>query len=242
MASMNVSELLYVCWTEESSTVFRVTFDEDMLSRIFQQAVVLYSPDEPKRPTRLSLESKDIKEILVDYREKNCEFLCEISSMKGTKLGCSYVIDESPYIYPVCNLDTKDDSEDFDDISNSVKSCIMDAFQVCRKKATEVLVWILADTNRIFSKGIPYSLPVAYAMKGYSLGTQVMRDMHEHVLQACHEKKLQVIASCFDGQWAKLRTRDKKGKPLTLMQLQRDVYEEATKMTRDAIVKADMNS
>lgn len=210
-----------------------------MWTSIIQEADAVYFPDEPKRPTRLSSESKNIKENLLKYREKNCKFLCEISSVKGTRVGSFYDIEESPYIYPICSLinPTDEVNNNIDVISNSVKSCIMDAFQVCRKKATEVLVWILADTDRIFSKGIPYALPVAYAMKGYSLGTQVMREMHEHVLQACYEKNLRVVASCFDGQWTKLATRDKKGKPLTEMQLQRDVYGDASKMSRDAIVR-----
>lgn len=72
-------------------------------------------------------------------------------------------------------------------------------------------------------------------MKGYSLGTQAMREMHEPVLQACYEKNLRVVASSFDGQWAKLATRDKKGKPLTEIQLQRDVYGDASKKYWDAI-------
>lgn len=72
-----------------------------MWTSIIQEADAVYFPDEPKRPTRLSSESKNIKENLLKYRDKNCKFLCEISSVKGTRVGSFYDIEESPYIYPI---------------------------------------------------------------------------------------------------------------------------------------------
>lgn len=107
-----------------------------MWTSIIQEADAVYFPDEPKRPTRLSSESKNIKENLLKYRENNCKFLCEISSVKGTRVGSFYDIEESPYIYPIYSLinPTDEVNNNIDVISNSVKSCIMDAFQVCGKK------------------------------------------------------------------------------------------------------------
>ncbi|XP_071133796.1 uncharacterized protein [Mytilus edulis] len=239
MASMNVEELIYLCWTDESSTVFRVHFDTDTWKLITEEAQNVYLKETPKCPTRLSAESKVIKERLHIFRENNCEFICEVASCKGERIGCSYLVDGSPYVYPICNTEERNNLtvDEMDSIFSSINTCINEAYQICRKKATEVIVWILADTDRIFNPDVPYAIPIAYAMKGYSLGTKPMREMHEDVLRMCHEKKINVVASCFDGQWAKLSTRDKNDKPLTIMQLQRDVYSEASKLTRDAIVK-----
>ncbi|CAG2256016.1 unnamed protein product [Mytilus edulis] len=239
MASMNVEELIYLCWTDESSTVFRVHFDTDTWKLITEEAQNVYLKETPKCPTRLSAESKVIKERLHIFRENNCEFICEVASCKGERIGCSYLVDGSPYVYPTCNTEERNNLtvDEMDSIFSSINTCINEAYQICRKKATEVIVWILADTDRIFNPDVPYAIPIAYAMKGYSLGTKPMREMHEDVLRMCHEKQINVVASCFDSQWAKLSTRDKNDKPLTIMQLQRDVYSEASKLTRDAIVK-----
>ena len=63
-----------------------------------------------------------------------------------------------------------------------------------------------------------------------------MRKMHEEVLKACYEKGINVICTCFDGQWIKLATRDKQDRAITMIQLQRDVYTKACKAKRDVIV------
>lgn len=44
-----------------------------MWTSIIQEADAVYFPDEPKRPTRLSSESKNIKENLLKYREKKLQ-------------------------------------------------------------------------------------------------------------------------------------------------------------------------
>ncbi|CAC5368651.1 unnamed protein product [Mytilus coruscus] len=74
-------------------------------------------------------------------------------------------------------------------------------------------------------------------MKGYSLTTQTMRTMNEHILEECNARGIDIVCTCFDGQWIKLATRDVDERPLTLLQLQRDVYETASKEKRNTILK-----
>lgn len=120
---------------------------------------------------------------------------------------------------------------------SSVSVALKEAYELNRKEATEVLVWLLSDTDRKWNAEIPHSVPVAYALKGYSLGTKPMRSIHNYVLQAGHDENLDVICSCFDGQWIRLATRDENNRPLTILQLQRDVEEKAKKFSRSAIIK-----
>lgn len=114
---------------------------------IIQEVDVVYFSDELKCLIRLFLELKNIKENLLKYREKNCKFLCEIFFVKGIRVGFFYDIEEFFYIYLFCSLINFMDevNNNIDVILNSVKFCIMDVFQVCRKKVIEVLVWILVD-------------------------------------------------------------------------------------------------
>jgi hypothetical protein len=83
------------------------------------------------------------------------------------------------------------------------------------KKATEVLVWFVSDTDRNRNPELPHSVAVAYAMKGYSLETDSMRKMHDHILYVCASRDINGACSCFDGQWLKLANIDKNDKPLT---------------------------
>ena len=51
--------------------------------------------------------------------------------------------------------------------------CICEAHHLCRRKATEVLLFVLTDTDREYSKS--NAIPVAYALKGKSLKVSTCR-------------------------------------------------------------------
>ena len=61
---------------------------------------------------------------------------------------------------------------------STAASCVevKDAYQLSRIKATEVLIWILADNNRMWQPEIPHALPVAYPWKGYRVSTAKLWD------------------------------------------------------------------
>ncbi|CAC5409746.1 unnamed protein product [Mytilus coruscus] len=63
-----------------------------------------------------------------------------------------------------------------------------------------------------------------------------MRSMHNEIQQTCFKNGINIECSNFDGQWLRLATRDEHDKPLTLLQLQRDTWEEAKKANRDQIL------
>lgn len=234
MAAMRTEELIYLSWTEESSTAFRVTFDEELWNLITEEAVYLYSGNSPKRPTRKTDRSKIIKSRLTTFKEENTELLCEVKSIKATASNLSKTHEQTPFVFPIPEI--KETSElDINEIIAETKSVFKEAYDVCRKKATEVLVWLASDSDRVWNPEIPHALPVSYAMKGYSLSTKVMRSMHSEVLQACHDKGITIDCSCFDGQWLRLAVRDEQDRPLTLLQLQKDTFEAAKKATRDEI-------
>ena len=79
-----------------------------------------------------------------------------------------------------------------------------EAFRLTRRQATEVLVWLLSDVDRVWSPEIPHSIPVAYGMKGNSAPLASMRKMCNDVLQACHKEGIHISCTCFDGQYLQL--------------------------------------
>ena len=194
----------------------------------------------PRRPTKVSPNAKDIEAKLYAYRQEHTTFLGELPSLKGTCFQISQTFSESPYIFPIPNPRVSDVNVDnlIDQAFVGARLTLKESYELCRKKATEVLVWLLSDTDRCWNPEIPHALPVGYALKGYSLATKTIRNMHDELLQACHQKNINVVCSCFDGQWLKLATRDKNDKPLTLIQLQRDVLENSKHLKREDIVRS----
>ncbi|XP_076088264.1 uncharacterized protein LOC143058683 [Mytilus galloprovincialis] len=236
MAALNTPDLLYLSWTEESTTVIKAKFDEDLWNLMESEIKNLYGIPIPKKPTRISENVKNIKLRMKSYNENFTEFLCEVPSLKGTCTEIAQTIPESPYLFPIHIETISIPLNNMDILFTEIISSLREAFEICRKKASEVLVWLLSDTDRNWNEEIPHSLPIGYAMKGYSLPTSPMRNMHNAMLQACYDKDIHIACSCFDGQWIKLASRDASDKPLTLLQLQRDVSEKSRKTSRDVIL------
>ena len=70
----------------------------------------------------------------------------------------------------------------------------------------------------------------------------VMRNMIECVLQECYVPGLYIPVISFDAKWFSLAIRDSHGKPLTMLQLQKDVYTEAKHKSKNDIVKSMLNA
>ena len=82
--------------------------------------------------------------------------------------------------------------------------CICEAHDLCRRKATEVLLFVLTDTDREYCKDKPNVIPIAYALKGKSLKVSTCRKMVNDVCNFLHGKGVNVLVEVYDGQWAGL--------------------------------------
>ena len=105
----------------------------------------------------------------------------------------------------------------------------------CRK-ATEVLLFLLSDTDREYKKDKLFAVPVAYALKGKSLRVSTARKMVSDVRNFLHQHDIKVIVEAYDGQWAGLVFCDHNDKPLTLFELQRDCWLKFSKMSKKKLV------
>ena len=59
---------------------------------------------------------------------------------------------------------------------------------------------------------------------------------------SCNRKGLHVPAVSFDGQWHNMAVRSLQKKPLTMLQLQKDVWRESEKTQKSEIVRMFENS
>ena len=92
---------------------------------------------------------------------------------------------------------------------------IYDSHQLNRKKAHEILTFLLSDSDREKSVNGIDNIPIVYALKGYSLNTKTMRHLIEEVRDKCAKNGIHIICEVSDGQWIKNINQDIDGNPLT---------------------------
>ena len=114
--------------------------------------------------------------------------------------------------------------------------CICGAHDLCRITATEVLSFLLTDTDREYSKDKPNAIPIAYALKGKSLKVSTCRQMMNDVHNSLKQNGINVLVEAYDGQWSGLVFRNQNNKPLTLFEVQRDSWLEFSRMSKDKLL------
>ena len=100
-------------------------------------------------------------------------------------------------------------------ICRVTKDLVSEAYKL-QRKATEILAFVISDTDRIHDGEHPNQIPIAYTLKGYSLSTEKLRQMIDVVRNKCKAEGIDVHCEAADGQWARNCTRSKEGKPLKM--------------------------
>ena len=101
MVALNVQQILYVCWSEESTTVMIAKFDATLWVMITDEIEQLYGKSNQKRPTKISDNVKEIRDRLKHYNSNSVEFLCKVSSVKGSNQSMAKTYISTPYLYPL---------------------------------------------------------------------------------------------------------------------------------------------
>ncbi|CAH1789092.1 unnamed protein product [Owenia fusiformis] len=243
MVALDVRKLLYLSYSHQSTTCFIVTYDDDLWEMLSREASLIYGSDNPQRPTRLTASSKLLKEALKMFVSTNVEFVCEVAS--------NSILRGSDSLKSLCSpfkgcpfLVTKRDNADHvlaipleNDVIERASKILQEAYELLRKKATEVLVWLISTTDREWSPECPHAIPIAWALKGYSLSNDVMRKMTDTILNKLERSEIKISCTVFDGQWAKYASRSKEAEPLNILQLQKDVWTEVRGMKKELLME-----
>jgi hypothetical protein len=123
---------------------------------------VIYQPGEEHRPSRLIVEIHQLKAAITAFPKASCKLIGEFPSI--TRLDDTHAEPFEPSL----------DSEAVMRVNRSVKRWINTAYQLTRKEATEILVFMVNDLDSHFHAELNNSYPVAYAMKGPSMSTAVV--------------------------------------------------------------------
>ncbi len=185
MAAMGVSFCLFCSWSVESMVVHLVEFDEELWEELVQLGAQLYCTGSTSLPTRIPIAAKQLQLKLKKFTETHVSLWCEVPSVH---LGCVPHTREENLAEPMTT-------------ARMARDALRKSHHLLRRKASEVMVWLLSDVHRMWHAEIPHSIPVCYVMKGYSLPLSIMRDMNSDVLDACKEKGIHVACTTFDGSF-----------------------------------------
>jgi hypothetical protein len=242
MFVLETDHLVYMSYGKQSSTVFLLQFDAELWRIIWEEICFIYDRDDVKRPTRSRENVKHVRDRIRSYANSNVTFLGEFRSQQMTASDVEEECEWYPYLYakskvPLKTYTTVLSSEN---IQHSMRKCLLlldEGYNLQRRKATEIMVWVLTTKHRNSKSELPCSVPIAFGLKDYRLTSAAMRKATEHVIDQCQKRNIRIDSLSTDGQWIQLMHRDSEGNPLTVYQLQKDVWKAVKSMAKANLVK-----
>lgn len=235
MVILETNTLIYVSYSKQSATFFNVQFDSELWDMLMVKTSHLYDQPHPLPPKKMR-SCTGPADKFSEFCCKQCHLLCEFPSIELEDSGYSQICKDIPFQFAdhklahdeqvTCTVD-----EAILTTENALKVVDNGHYRL-RKRAAEVMVWGLANKDKNSKLEIPCFLPIAYGLKDYRLTSQAFRNATEKVLKECRQRGIRVLSFATDGQWIQNMVRDRNKKPLTVYELQKDVWDNVQKLTK----------
>ena len=220
MKAYECSELWLVCSMKRSCSINRVHFDEHLWESLWSLVSEHYADEKPKMPTRLHAQLQHLRLEIVNFTKTKCQLVCEVPTVTGD-YGDIYIDPNfaSPfaptnlrnYIEP--NIENIQESSHL--LAIESKATFNACHEVLRTPAKELLVFMLTNKDRKQDKTVPYSYPIAYAMKGPSMSNEDLKFMVRKLRNILQQHNIPVLCEAYDGQWHNHITQTENGEHLT---------------------------
>lgn len=223
--ALNVQKLVYLSWKPDVSSVFLVHKHDELFSRAYVLAEKLYNTESPKRTRTVHSDVRGLKQdINKACQDENVVEFVGLFPSVIQKVNHTNQFESNSY--KVCRAEM---------LLSQIIKLFDEKHQLLREKATEAIVFLCSTMERGNSAN-SVTAPVCWFTRGYSLDSGTMRNIANHVSDACNKIGLHIPATSFDGQWHVLAVRDEHDKPLTKLQLQKDVWKEVEQMKKQTIL------
>ena len=107
---------------------------------------------------------------------------------------------------------------------------------ILRLQATELLVFMISNKDRLQDSLAPNSMPLAYALKGRCLSNSELRYLIKKVRSTLHERKFKVLCKIHDRQWQYTVTYDQDGNPQNRLRVSTGTWSRISKLSKSRIV------
>ena len=240
-----VEEAIFLSWSFESSTAFFIQNDPALWAQITEELVIVYGKDHPIIPKKKSDSSIALKNEIERFLKQNVHFLGEFRSTKA--IECVHYFDsqhaknvDNVYRKHVPTSVTSDDDApsilDIEQALHNAETAINDAFVLTRQRATDVIVFMLSDLDRVKSiNEAPLAIPVFYGLAGSSISSDIIRNLTNFIRKFLKDKGIHVLTQGFDGQMCPLAVCDNEGYGLSLLKEQKDFFRQISRLSKQQI-------
>ena len=231
----------YVVVTERKVILLTLKFNKETYDKLWEIISEQFDVENPNRPKKLNKERQQFKEVLKSYVNDNSEFICEVPKIKSIEVGslkkCT-ILGPFRSVY-TCKSPKRQFYTFVEDLHCTLNECskyLNDACQLQRRRACEILAFILTNTDRFYKAHTPANNPIAYALKGPSINMDTMRLMIEEVRDKCKEENVDILTEVASGQFRKIVCRTIDNKPLTWLGWQKDLWKESMKRNKENLM------
>ena len=131
--------------------MIELKFDEEVWTQIFTQLKLLYDKENTEMPKRKVTYKDEMQGMLKKYLEKNSELIAEVPSVSSEKEEVDVSRICEAYALPL-NFTGKGSNLNLLTahlrlLTNTDKQLIQEAYELEYKKATEILAFVLSDTD-----------------------------------------------------------------------------------------------
>ena len=231
----------YVLVTKITVILITLKYNKDIWNQLWNMIKETYDVIQPEKPKKIEKERIKFKEILKRYVAEESEFICEVPKVRGITsdniFNCS-VLEPFRTVYS-CKPERRKFHTYVEDLNislNEASELLDDAYNLQRRKACEIFGFIVADTDRQYSKKYPANNWIAYALKGNSLDMDITRHMIEEVHDVCKENNFKILTEDSDGQFHKCACRTIDGKPLTWLTCWKYLWSELLSKSKEDLL------
>ena len=121
-------------------------------------------------------------------------------------------------------------------LNANAKWAFKQCHEVLHDPGKELLVFMLMDKDQKQSRNVPYSYPVAYALKGKSMTNKHLEYLIDKVRNELKTRNIPILCEAYDGQWHKFITEDKEGNSLTKLH-GRENWNRVSGMSKDKCIE-----
>ena len=164
-----VRTMVVLC-SPESLTMCYVDWNRELWEKLWQQALHFFA----SLPSQLHLHTHELRTFLKDF--VHSVIAVEVPTLEciDTKVYEPLESEHSQFYrhrdaYPPLNVNVDEVRQCVLNCCKSTFCAITEAHDLERRKATEILLFLLTNTDCSYNKDKPSSIPVAYALKGRSL-------------------------------------------------------------------------
>ena len=143
---------------------------------------------------------KKYKKVMNEYLERNCKVIAKLPKIIG-KIGKMQKSNKfSAYFTSVQNSRPEDYSiceSNLQEVCFELAELIEHGINFMR--ASEILAFVITDSERIFKLGIPPHLPIAYGLQGHSLPMKIMLKMLNDIQNKLKKVDAKILCEVYDG-------------------------------------------